>query len=104
MQQLFYGKRYAAPCLRRRKGCPDFCKGPNENCPPYEPDFMKWAESYGVHGIRVTKEEDIIPAIEAAKANTDASTVIEFMIATEDIVLPMVPGGKAMNEMILKGK
>lgn len=104
MQQLFYGKRYAATCLRKRKGCPDFCKGPNENCPPYEPDFMKWAESYGVHGIRVTKEEEILPALEAAKANTDASTVIEFMIATEDIVLPMVPGGKAMNEMILKGK
>lgn len=53
---------------------------------------MKWAESYGAHGIRVTKEEDIIPALEAAKNNTDAPTVIEFMIATEEIVLPMVPG------------
>ena len=29
MQQLFYGKRYSATCLRRRKGCPDECKGPN---------------------------------------------------------------------------
>lgn len=104
MQQLFYGKRYAATCLRKRKGCPDFCKGPSEKCPPYEPDFMKWADSYGVHGIRVTKEEEIIPALEAAKANKDKSTVIEFMIATEDLVLPMVPGGKAMNEMILRGK
>ena len=34
MQQLFYGKRYSATCLRRRKGCPDECKGPNEACPP----------------------------------------------------------------------
>ena len=104
MQQLFYGKRYAATCLRKRKGCPDFCKGPSEICPPYEPDFMKWADSYGVHAIRVTKEEEIIPALETAKANKDKSTVIEFMIATEDLVLPMVPGGKAMNEMILKAK
>ncbi len=104
MQQLFYGKRYSATCLRKRKGCPDFCKGPNEACPPYEPDFVKWAESYGVHAIRVEKEEEILPAIEKAKANKDKSTVIEFMIATEDIVLPMVPGGKPMNEMILKGK
>ena len=104
MQQLFYGKRYAATCLRKRIGCPDFCKGPSEICPPYEPDFMKWADSYGVHGIRVTKEEEIIPALETAKANKDKSTVIEFMIATEDLVLPMVPGGKAMNEMILKAK
>ena len=102
MQQLFYGKRYSATCLNRHKDCPDFCKGPNENCPPYTPDFMKWAEAYGAHAIRVTKEEEILPALEFAKNNKDASTVIEFMIATEDIVLPMVPGGKPMNEMILK--
>ena len=103
-QKLFYGKRYSATCLRRRKGCPEHCKGPNEKCPPYVPDFMKWAESYGAHGIRVTKEEDIIPALEAAKQNTDAPTVIEFMVATEEIVLPMVPGGNPMNNMILKSK
>ena len=29
MQQLFYGKRYSATCLRRRKSCPPDCKGPN---------------------------------------------------------------------------
>lgn len=102
MQQLFYDKRYSATCLNRHNDCPDFCKGPNEACPPYVPDFVKWAESYGVHAIRVTKEEEILPALEFAKNNKDASTVIDFMIATEDIVLPMVPGGKPMNEMILK--
>ena len=102
MQQLFYGERYAATCLNRHKDCPDFCKGPNEGCPPYTPDFMQWAKAYGATGIRVTKEEEILPALEFAKNNKDASTVIEFMIATEDIVLPMVPGGKPMNDMILK--
>lgn len=102
MQQLFYGKRYSATCLNRHKDCPDFCKGPNENCPPYTPDFMQWAKAYGAKGIRVTKEEEILPALEAAKNNKETSTVIEFMIATEDIVLPMVPGGKPMNDMILK--
>lgn len=101
MQELFYGKRYAATCLRRRKSCPAQCKGPNDACPPYVPDFLKWAESYGAHGIRVEKEEDIVPALEAAKANTDAPTLIEFMIATEDLVLPMVPGGSPMSRMIL---
>ncbi len=101
MQQLFYGKRYSATCLRRRKDCPAHCKGPNENCPPYVPDFIKWAESYGAHGIRVEKEEDIIPALLAAKEHTDAPTLIEFMIATEELVLPMVPGGKPMSTMIL---
>lgn len=101
MQELFYHKHYSATCLNRQKGCPDFCMGPNEACPPYVPDFVKWAESYGVNAIRVTKEEEILPAIEFAKNNKDTSTVIEFMIATEDLVLPMVPGGKPMNEMIL---
>lgn len=100
MQQLWYGKRYEATCLRKRKGCPRDCKGPNEKCPPYTPDFVKLAESYGAKGIRVSREEDIAPALEAAKAG-NVTTVIEFMIATEEIVLPMVKGGNPMSEMIL---
>jgi len=100
MQQLWYGKRYEATCLRRRKGCPNDCKGPNEKCPPYTPDFVKLAESYGAKGIRVFKEEEIAPAIEQAKKN-NVTTIIEFMIATEEIVLPMVKGGNPMSEMIL---
>ncbi len=101
IQQLFYGKRYAATCLRRRKSCPTHCKGPNEACPPYVPDFLKWAEGYGIRALRVEKEEDIVPALLEAKANTDTPTLIEFMIATEELVLPMVPGGHPMNRMIL---
>ncbi|GHU45033.1 hypothetical protein FACS1894111_13090 [Clostridia bacterium] len=101
MQELWYGKRYEATCLRRRKECPRDCKGPNAACPPYSPDFVKLAESYGAKGIRVTKEEEIAGAFEAAKAN-QVSTIIEFLIATEEIVLPMVRGGNPMREMILK--
>ena len=37
-----------------------------------------------------------------AKKNKKTSTIIEFMIATEDIVLPMVKSGTAMSQMILK--
>ena len=101
MQQLFYGKRYWATCLRRRKGCPQECKGPNPACPPYEPYFVKLAESYGACGIRVTEEEEIAPAFEKAKAQ-NVPVLIEFMVATEEIVLPMVKGGNPMTEMILK--
>lgn len=100
MQQLWYGKRYEATCLRRRKGCPAQCKGPGEQCPPYTPDFVKLAESYGAKGIRVFREEEILPALEEAKSS-NVTTIIEFMIATEDIVLPMVKGGNPMSEMIL---
>lgn len=102
MQQLFYGKRYIATCLRRRPGCPRDCKGPNPACPPYTPDFVKLAESYGAYGIRVEKEEDIDVAFAEAKKHTDAPTIIEFMISTDELVLPMVKGGNPMSEMILK--
>ena len=102
MQQLFYGKRYSATCLRRRVTCPSDCKGPNSACPPYTPDFVKLAESYGAYGIRVEKEEDIDAAFVEAKKHTDAPTIIEFMISTDEIVLPMVKGGNPMSEMILK--
>ena len=102
MQELFYNKRYSATCLRRRRSCPKECKGPNKMCPPYEPDFVKLAESYGAHGIRVTTEAEIAPALAQAKANTDAPTIIEFMIATDELVLPMVKSGNPMSEMILE--
>lgn len=102
MQQLFYGKRYSATCLRRRKSCPAECKGPNSSCPPYTPDFVKLVESYGGYGIRVEKEEDIDAAFAKAKEHRDVPVIIEFMIATDEIVLPMVKSGNPMSEMILK--
>lgn len=102
MQQMFYGKRYEITCLRRQVGCPDGCKGPNAACPPYVPDFVKWAESYGAHGIRVHSEEEAREALAKAKEYKDAPTVIEFMIATDELVLPMVKSGNPMSEMILK--
>lgn len=102
MQELFYGKRYSATCLRKRPSCPAECKGPNEACPPYTPDFVKLAESYGAYGIRVTSEADIDAAFAEAKKHTDAPTVIEFMIQADELVLPMVKSGNPMSEMILK--
>lgn len=102
MQQLFYEGRYEATCLRRRRSCPKHCSGSSEICPPYEPDFVAWAKSYGAHGIRVEKAEDIAAALEEAKSYKDAPTVIEFVISSDEIVLPMVKGGNPMSEMILK--
>lgn len=102
MQELFYGKRYSATCLRKRPGCPNDCKGPNEACPKYTPDFVKLAESYGAYGIRVENEADIDAAFAEAKKHKDAPTIIEFMIATDQLVLPMVKSGNPISEMILK--
>lgn len=101
MQELFYGKRYSATCLRKRPTCPNDCKGPNDKCPKYSPDFVKLAESYGAVGIRVESEEEIDAAFAKAKENKNAPTIIEFMISTDELVLPMVKGGNPMSEMIL---
>ena len=101
IQQLFYGKRYAHTCLRRRLGCPLMCKGPGEDCPPYTPDFVKLAQSFGAYGARVERAEEIAGALAEARTHTDAPTVIEFLISSEELVLPMVKSGHAMNQMIL---
>ena len=52
--------------------------------PPYTPDFIKLAESFGITGIRVTKAEEIQPALQAAEASKDAPVLIEFLIAWDD--------------------
>jgi acetolactate synthase-1/2/3 large subunit len=100
-QELFFNKRYSSTCLRYRKRCNRDCQNPDKCCPKYTPDFVKLAESYEALGIRVTKEEDIRPAFEAAKANKSGPTVIEFYIDPAANVFPMVPGGKSLDEMIL---
>jgi len=50
----------------------------------------------------VEKEEDIDAAFAEAKKYKDVPVIIEFMIATDEIVLPMVKSGNPMSEMILK--
>lgn len=101
-QKLFYGKRYSSTCLRSRKNCNKYCKGANSTCPVYSPDFIKLAESYGAFGIRVESEEDIEKAFRQAVSNKQTPTVIEFIIDSEELVLPMVQGGKPLSNMILE--
>ena len=102
-QELFYGKRYASTCLQKRRSCSYTCKGPCDQCPPYTPDFVKLAESYGAKGIRVSKKEEIRPAFESAMAEDKCPVIIEFMTDPDLLVLPMVQGGKALDDMILQG-
>ena len=63
MQQLFYGKALRGNLPAQKKGMPR-TKGPNASCPPYTPDFIALAKSYGAHGIRVEREEDIQAALD----------------------------------------
>lgn len=101
LQQLFYGKRYSTTCLRRRKSCNKNCSESTIECPPYSPDFVKLAESYGAVGIRVFDEIDIEAAFAKAEKNITSPTIIEFIINNQELVLPMVQGGKALNNMIM---
>lgn len=102
-QELFYNRRYSSTCLLKDKRCPSNCKRHSDDCPKYVPDFVKLAEAYGAVGIRVEKEEDIVPALERAKEVTDRPIVIDFLIAREANVWPMVPAGAGIHQM-MEGK
>jgi acetolactate synthase-1/2/3 large subunit len=100
-QELFYDNRYSGTCMRYRKSCSKNCMDPNKECPPYLPDFVAFAKSYGAMGIRVTKEAEIKAALEQAAANRQGPTIIDFIIDRHELVLPMVQSGKSLSEMII---
>lgn len=103
-QQLFYDKRYACTNLLMDESAivtRDLIdKGEFE----YVPDFVKLAEAYGAQGVRVTKAEELRAAFAKADAFKKGPTLIECIIPTEVNVLPMVPAGKSLSDMLLKDK
>jgi acetolactate synthase-1/2/3 large subunit len=80
-QQLFYEKRYSAT-------------------PMTAPDFVKLAEAYGAVGLRATKPSEVEPVIKQA-LKTPKPVIMDFRVEPEECVMPMVPAGKAMHEMLL---
>lgn len=103
-QEQFYGKRYSHTCMRYRKSCDIACNSPNPCSPEYIPDFIQLAESYGAKGIRVTKSDEINSALLMAKENTKSPTIIEFIIDREINVMPIVPPGNSLNDMIMESE
>ncbi|CAN5437562.1 acetolactate synthase large subunit [soil metagenome] len=57
------------------------------------PDFVKLADAYGCLAIRVTKPEEIDPAIKLALETNDRPVVIDFVVSRDAMVWPMVPQG-----------
>ena len=57
------------------------------------PDFVKMADAYGALCIRVTKPEEIEPAIRLAIETNDRPVVIDFIVSRDAMVWPMVPQG-----------
>ena len=79
-QTLFYDHRYSSTILDDKV------------------DFVKFAESMGAVGIRVTKKEEVGPAIEKAIA-LNTTVVLDCQIDCDDKVFPMVPAGAPIEEV-----
>lgn len=62
-----------------------FCAGRFSETKISNPDFVKLAESYGVCGIRVHTEAEILPALEKAFA-IDGPVVVDFIIEPMEVV------------------
>src|SRR5699024_674814 len=80
-QETFYEERYSESLL-------------DEN-----PDFVKLAESYGIKGMKVRKEEQVESALEEIFAY-DGPVVVDFRILRSEKVFPMISPGKGISEMV----
>lgn len=103
-QQLFYDKRYACTNLLMDESAIVTRDMIDNDEFGYVPDFVKLAEAYGAQGIRVTKVEELEEAFTKADAFKKGPTLIECIVPTELNVLPMVPAGKSLSDMLLKDK
>jgi acetolactate synthase-1/2/3 large subunit len=80
-QQLFYERRYSFT-------------------PMFAPDFVKLAEAYGALGLRAERADEVEPVIREA-LNTRKPVLMDFRVAPEECVMPMVPAGAPMHKMLL---
>ncbi|MBK5275964.1 MAG: biosynthetic-type acetolactate synthase large subunit [Desulfuromonadales bacterium] len=81
-QELFFDKRYSSTCME------------------LPIDFVKLADAYGAKGFSTSKPSDVEKIIKQG-FKENGPVIMEFKIAREEKVLPMVPAGAALNEMVL---
>lgn len=81
-QELFFDKRYSQTCME------------------LPIDFIKLAEAYGAKGFHATKVDEVEDTIKKG-FSAPGPVIMEFKIAREEKVLPMVPAGASLNEMVL---
>ncbi len=81
-QQLFYERRYAGTDLE------------------VAPDFAKVAESYGALGLKATKPSEV-EAVLKKGLESPGPAFMDFWVAREECVYPMVPAGASITEMLL---
>ena len=83
-QTLFFDKHYSNTMLDQRKT-----------------DFVKLAEAFGATGIRATTLEELDQALNDAFA-CDGPCVIDCILDKDEFVLPMLPPGGSMDDIIVK--
>lgn len=81
-QHLFFHNRYSQTCME------------------LPIDFVKLAEAYGATGLQATKPDEVEDVIRKA-LDTPGPVIMEFKISREENVMPMVPTGAGLNEMVL---
>lgn len=82
-QELFYDKNYSQTDIS------------------VQPDFVKLAESMGAVGLRAEKPRDVEKVLKKAMSINDKPVIIDFVVDRTENVLPMVPAGGALKDMIL---
>ncbi len=83
-QELFWGRRYSHTALAG------------------SPDFVRVAEAYGIPGLRVSRVEEVAPAVAKALA-TPGPFLLDCVVEPEENVLPMVPPNKPIHEILTGG-
>ena len=84
-QTLFYDKRHSETDIQE------------------QPDFVKVAESFGGIGYRVTNKEEFDAAIKDA-VEKNIVAIIDVIVDRDENVLPMVPSGGSLFNMMLVDK
>ncbi|WP_217640049.1 biosynthetic-type acetolactate synthase large subunit [Fontibacillus panacisegetis] len=83
-QQLFYDRRYSSVQIS-------------------SPDFVTFAQAYGVKGLRAQSLDEADAIIQESLA-TPGPVLMEFNVREEQNVYPMVPPGESNDRMILNGE
>ena len=79
-QQLFHGERYSNSLF------------------PIQPDFVKLADAYSIKAMRVDELKDMEAAISEMLAH-DGPVLMDFRVAKEENVYPMICPGKGHHQM-----
>lgn len=80
-QKLFYGRRFS------------------QTDPHRATDFIEVAKGFGIDGMTISKEEEIRPVLEKAIA-LNKPVLVECKISPDANVLPMIPPGKSVQDIL----